>query len=182
MLISLCASKESENMQVDISGGLQKSLINSRIFWRILVSSNFASRVWGRHAPTRSLGKLARVWEVTSQWSTEFSRIKNLWPRGGPCPLHLRSKRVFGDCFRIVKAQKISRGGSTPAMGSPFVPNEVPAPVLQWRWRKIGITFGRLMKFSRCGSHKRRIPLTQRSNGFCRVNRRQNELGVLRGG
>ena len=39
-------------------------------------------------------------------------------------------------------------------MGSPFTPNAVPAPVLQRRWRKVGITFGRLMKFSRYNSHK----------------------------
>ena len=53
---------------------------------------------------------------------------------------------------------------------------------LQRRWRKVCITFGRLMKFSRCVSHKKRKPPTQRSDGFCRVNRRQNESGVLRGG
>ena len=29
---------------------------------------------------------------------------------------------------------------------------------------------------------KRKIPPTQHSDGFCRVNRRQNESGVLRGG
>ena len=52
----------------------------------------------------------------------------------------------------------------------------------QRRWRKVGITSGRLMKFSRCVTHKRKIPPTQRSDGFCRVNRRQNESGVLRGG
>ena len=28
----------------------------------------------------------------------------------------------------------------------------------------------------------KKIPPTQRSDGFCRVNRRQNESGVLRGG
>ena len=49
---------------------------------------------------------------------------------------------------------------------SPFAPNAVPAPVLQRRWRKFGITFGRLMKFSRCGSRKRKIPPTQRSDDF----------------
>ena len=31
---------------------------------------------------------------------------------------------------------------------------------------KVGITFGRLMKFSRYGSRKRKIPLTQRSDDF----------------
>ena len=36
----------------------------------------------------------------------------------------------------------------------------------QRRWRKVGITFGRLMKFSRCVPHKKRIPPTQRSDDF----------------
>ena len=91
------------------------------------------SRVWGRHAPTRSLGKLARVWEVKSRMDRKFSRIENLWPRDGSCPLPLRSKRIFNKCFRIVKAWKISRGDSAHVWESPFAPNEVPAPVLQRR-------------------------------------------------
>ena len=66
----------------------------------------------------------------------KFSRIENLWPRDGSCPLPLRSKRIFNKCFRIVKTQKISRGGAAHVMGSPFAPNEVPAPVLQRRWPK----------------------------------------------
>ena len=35
----------------------------------------------------------------------------------------------FYKCFRIVKTQKISRGCAAPVMGTPFAPNEVPAPV-----------------------------------------------------
>ena len=66
---------------------------------------------------------------MKSRWSTTFSRIENLWPRDGSCPLPLRSKRIFNKCFRIVKAQKISRGGAAHVRGSPVVPNEVPAPV-----------------------------------------------------
>ena len=116
------------------------------------------SRVWGRHAPTRSLRKCRRIEEVKSQWSTTFSRIENLWPRDGSCPLPLRSKRIFNKCFRIVKTQKTSRGCSAHVMGSPFAPNEVPAPVCaaalsgsltesvrSWH----SITFRRLMKDSR---------------------------------
>ena len=53
---------------------------------------------------------------------------------------------------------------------------------VQRRWRKVGITSGRLMKFSRCSSRKRKIPPMQHSDGFCRVKQRQNESGVLRGG
>ena len=84
--------------------------------------------------PTRSLRKCRRIAEVKSRWSTTFSRIENLWPRDGSCPLPLRSKSTFGKCFRIVKTQKISRGGAAHVMGSPFVPSEVPAPVLQRRF------------------------------------------------
>ena len=121
------------------------------------------SRVWGRHAPTRSLRKCRRIAEVKSQWSTTFSRIENLWPRDGSCPLPLRSKRIFNKCFRIVKTQKTSRGCSAHVMGSPFAPNEVPAPVCaaalsgsltesvrSWH----SISFRRLMKDSRFGMKK----------------------------
>ena len=110
--------------------------------------------------PTRSLRKCRRIAEVKSRWSTTFSRIENLWPRDGSCPLPLRSKPFLGNCFRIVKTQKTSRGCSAHVMGSPFAPNEVPAPVCaaalsgsltesvrSWH----GITFRRLMKFSRYG-------------------------------
>ena len=79
--------------------------------------------------PTRSLRKCRRIAEVKSRWSTTFSRIENLWPRDGSCPLPLRSKRIFNKCFRIVKAQKISRGCAAHVCGSPFAPNAVPAPV-----------------------------------------------------
>ena len=116
------------------------------------------SRVWGRHAPTRSLRKCRRIAEVKSQMDRKFSRIENLWPRDGSCPLPLRSKRIFNKCFRIVKTQKISRGGSAHVMGSPFAPNEVPTPVCSAAlsgsltesvrsWPSI--TFRRLMKDSR---------------------------------
>ena len=87
------------------------------------------SRVWGRHAPTRSLRKCRRIAEVKSRMDRTFSRIENLWPRDGSCPLPLRSKPFLGNCFRIVKTQKISRGDSAHVMGSPFDLNEVPAPV-----------------------------------------------------
>ena len=114
-------------------------------------------------APTRSLRKCRRIAEVKSQWSTTFSRIENLWPRDGSCPLPLRSKSFPGNCFRIVKAQKISRGGAAHVRESPFAPNEVPAPVCaaalsgsptesvrSWH----SITFRRLMKDSRYSMKK----------------------------
>ena len=86
--------------------------------------------------PTRSLRKCRRIVEVKSRMDRKFSRIENLWPRDGSCPLPLRSKSFPGNCFRIVKAQKISRGGAAHVRESPFAPNEVPAPVLQRRWPK----------------------------------------------
>ena len=121
------------------------------------------SRVWGRHAPTRSLRKCRRIAEVKSRMDRKFSRIENLWPRDGSCPLPLRSKRFINKCFRIVKAQKISRGDSAHVMGSPFAPNEVPTPVCaaalfgsltesvrSWH----SITFRRLMQDSRYSMKK----------------------------
>ena len=121
------------------------------------------SRVWGRHAPTRSHRKCRRIAEVKSRMDRTFSRIENLWPRDGSCPLPLRSKSFPGNCFRIVKAQKISRGDSAHVMGSPFAPNEVPTPVCaaalfgsltesvrSWH----SITFRRLMQDSRYNMKK----------------------------
>ena len=121
------------------------------------------SRVWGRHAPTRTLRKCRCIEEAKSRWSTTFSRIENLWPRDGSCPLPLRLKPFLGKCFRIVKARKISRGGAAHVMGSPFDPNEVPASVCaaalsgsptqsvrSWR----SISFRRLMQDSRFSMKK----------------------------
>ena len=59
--------------------------------------------------PTRSLRKCRRIVEVKSRMDRKFSRIENLWPRDGSCPLPLRSKRFISKCFRIVKTQKISK-------------------------------------------------------------------------
>ena len=53
---------------------------------------------------------------------------------------------------------------------------------VQRRWRKVGITFGRLMKFSRYVSHKEKYRPSSAAMDFVGVNRRQNESGVLRGG
>ena len=113
--------------------------------------------------PTRSHRKCRRIEEVKSRWNTTFSRIENLWPRDGSCPLPLRSKSFPGNCFRIVKAQKISRGGAAHVRESPFAPNEVPASVCaaalsgsltegvrSWH----GITFRRLMQDSRYNMKK----------------------------
>ena len=100
---------------------------------------------------------------MKSRMDRKFSRIENLWPRDGSCPLPLRSKRIFNKCFQIVKAQKISKGCAAHVCGSPFAPNAVPAPVCaaalsgsltegvrSWH----GITFRRLMQDSRYNMKK----------------------------
>ena len=119
--------------------------------------------------------------EAVPKWR-EFSRIENLWPRDDSCPLPLRSKHVFESCFRIVKTQKISKRsllmyGSHRLLRTKFLPLFCSGVD-----KKVDITSGRLMKFSRYVPHKRKIPPTQRSDDFVGVNRRQNESGVLRGG
>ena len=67
------------------------------------------SRVWGRHAPTRALRKLTRVWEVKSRMGRKFSKIENLWPRDDSCSYLICSNSIFCDCFQIVKAHKQQR-------------------------------------------------------------------------
>ena len=79
-------------------------------------------------APTRSLRKCRRIEEVKSRMDRKFSRIENLWPRDGSCPLPLRSNSFPGNCFRIVKTKKQVKG-SCSYIESPVDPNEVPAPV-----------------------------------------------------
>ena len=132
--------------------------------------------------PTRSLRKCRRIAEVKSRMDRKFSRIENLWPRDGSCPLPLRSKPFLGNCFRIVKTQKISRGCAAHVCGSPFAPNEVPAPVCAAALTKSRYHVRSAHEIFKVQLPKRKIPPTQHSDGFCRVNRRQNESGVLRGG
>ena len=108
-------------------------------------------------------GKLARrIAEVKSRWSTRFSRIENLWPRDGSCPLPLRSKRIFNKCFRIVKTQKISRGGAAHVCGSPFAPNEVPAPVCAAALTESRYHVRTAHEIFKVLLPKRKIPPTQR--------------------
>ena len=40
----------------------------------------------------------------------KFSRIENLWPRDGSCPLPLRSKRIFNDDVRFVVRRVVVLG------------------------------------------------------------------------
>ena len=118
--------------------------------------------------PTRSLRKCRRIAEVKSKMDRKFSRIENLWPRDGSCPLPLRSKRVFSDCFRIVKTQKISRGRAAHVCGSPFAPNEVPAPVCVAALTESRYHVWSAHEIFKVRSHIKRKPPMQRSDGFCR--------------
>ena len=111
--------------------------------------------------PTRSLRKCRRIAEVKSRMDRTFSRIENLWPRDGSCSPPLRSKPFLGNCFRIVKTQKISRGDSAHVMGSPFDLNEVPAPVLQRRWLESRYHVRSAHEIFKVLLPKRKIPPTQ---------------------
>ena len=62
-----------------------------------------------------------------------------------------------------------SERSSCPCLCSGVDEKSVSRPVGSWNFQGAFPT-------------KRKIPPMQRSDGFCRVNRRQNESGVLRGG
>ena len=69
-------------------------------------------------------------------------------------------------------------------MGSPFAPNEVPAPVLQRRWRKSRYhvrTAHEIFKVLFSAEKKNTAHAVQ-AKDFVGVKQRQNESGVLRGG
>ena len=148
----VCAAQRSNESP---SGAFKRQRGLAQARWRGLAPTSAT--------PTRSLRKCRRIVEVKSRMDRKFSRIENLWPRDGSCPLPLRSKLFLGNCFRIVKTQKISRDCAAHVMGSPFAPNEVPAPVYaaalsgsltegvrSWH----GITFRRLMQDSRYNMKK----------------------------
>ena len=71
-----------------------------------VLRSKMEGRCPDKRYPNKITSKLARVAEVKFRWNTTFSRIGNLWPRDGSCPLPLRSKHFINKCFRIDKAQK----------------------------------------------------------------------------
>ena len=52
-----------------------------------------SKRGLGQAHPNKITSKLARVADVKSRWSTGFSRIENLWPRG--CGIYIIRKLVF---------------------------------------------------------------------------------------
>ena len=98
--------------------------------------------------PTRSLRKCRRIAEVKYRMDRTFSRIENMWPRDGSCPLPLRSKRFISKCFRIVKTQKISKRsllmyGSHRLLRTKFLPlfcsgvdeKSVSRPVGLWNFQ-----------------------------------------------
>ena len=111
--------------------------------------------------PTRSLRKCRRIVEVKSRMDRTFSRIENLWPRDGSCPLPLRSKSFLGNCFRIVKTQKISKRsllmyGSHRLLRTKFLPLFV-----QRRWLKSRYPVRTAHEIFKVRFQKRKIPPTQ---------------------
>ena len=113
----------------------------------------------------------------------KFSRIENLWPRDGSCPLSLRSKHISGNCFRIVKTKKQVKG-SCSYIESPVDPNEVPAPVCAAALTKSRYhvrTAHEIFKVQSSPEKKNTAHAVQ-AKDFVGVKRRQNESGVLRGG
>ena len=113
----------------------------------------------------------------------KFSRIENLWPRDGSCPLPLRSKRIFNKCFQIVKTQKISSGALLVYVDHRLLRTKFLPLFVQRRWRKSRYhvrTAHAVVKVQLSRKEKYRPRST--GEGFCRVKRRQNESGVLRGG
>ena len=68
-------------------------------------------------------------------------------------------------------------------MGSPFAPNEVPAPVLQRRWLKSRYHVRTAYEIFKVQlPEKEKYRPRSAAMDFVGVNRRQNESGVLRGG
>ena len=92
---------EAQRSNESPSGAFKRQRGLAQARWRGLAPTSVT--------PTRSLRKCRRIEEVKSRMDRKFSRIENLWPRDGSCPLPLRSKSFPGNCFRIVKTQKISK-------------------------------------------------------------------------
>ena len=89
---------EAQRSNESPSGAFKRQRGLAQARWRGLAPTSVT--------PTRSLRKCRRIAEVKSRMDRKFSRIENLWPRDGSCPLPLRSKPFLGNCFRIVKTQK----------------------------------------------------------------------------
>ena len=83
------------------------------------------SRVWGRHAPTRSLRKCRCIAEVKSRMDRTFSRIENLWPRDGSClSLFLSKMKIqISNWILISKAGSAGANRSVSCLWSPLAPN-----------------------------------------------------------
>ena len=124
------------------------------------------SRVWGRHAPTRSLRKCRCIEEVKSRWSTRFSKIENLWPRVNTCFRHFRAtlkiSEVEPQCtLKILQSKTCEKAkpllmvtvhterSSCPCFAAALSGSPTES-VRSWR----SISFRRLMKDSRFGMKK----------------------------
>ena len=125
---------------------------------------------------------------------SNFSSIENLWPQVDTCfrPFRatLKISEVEPQCtLEILQSKTCEKAkpllmvtvhterSSCPCFAAALSGSPTES-VRSWR----SISFRRLMKDSRCISHKRKIPPCKTGEKFCRVKRRQNKSGVLRGG
>ena len=99
------------------------------------------------------------------------ARSQKVWGRGtvsrsdGLC-------KIQGTIWRKLSAVRTLRSASFKRKNN----------TLRLYSQQLKTNFGRLNNYIRFYLWKRKIPPTQRSDGFCRGNRRQNRSGVLRGG
>ena len=125
---------------------------------------------------------------------SNFSSIENLWPQVDTCfrPFRatLKISEVEPQCtLKILQSKTCEKAkpllmvtvhterSSCPCFAAALSGSPAQS-VRSWH----SISFRRLMKDSRCKLPKRKIPPCKTGEKFCRVKRRQNKSGVLRGG
>ena len=105
----------------------------------------------------------------------KFSRIENLWPRDGSCPLPLRSKPFLGNCFRIVKTQKISRGGAAHVRGITVCSERSSCPCFAAALTKSRYHVRSAYEIFKVLPPKKKNAAPQQAKNFVGVKRRQND-------
>ena len=105
----------------------------------------------------------------------KFSRIENLWPRDGSCPLPLRSKRIFNKCFRIVKTQKISREFRCSCMLIAVCSERSSCPCFAAALTKSRYHVRSAYEIFKVLPPKKKNAAPQQAKNFVGVKRRQND-------
>ena len=125
---------------------------------------------------------------------SNFSSIENLWPQVDTCFRPFRATLKISEVepqftLKILQSKTCEKAkpllvvtvhterSSCPCFAA-VLSGSPTESVRSWH----SISFRRLMKDSRCKLPKRKIPPCKTGEKFCRVKRRQNESGVLRGG